>query len=59
MVFSGVPFQFEQDFDAAVAISHLVAYAVVRRRIEEKLKLSEMNLENSLQKEMAARLDLP
>lgn len=57
MLYSRVPYHFEQEIAAAVTISHLVGYAVVRRRIEEKLKLSEMNLENSLQKEMAARLE--
>lgn len=57
MLYSRVPYKFTQEIEPAVAISHLVAYAVVRRKIEEKLKLSEMNLENSLQKEMAARLE--
>ena len=57
MLYSRVPYHFTQEIESAVSIAHLVAYAVVRRKIEEKLKLSEMNLENSLQKEMAARLE--
>lgn len=57
MLYSRVPYHFNQEIESAVAIAHLVAYAVVRRKIEEKLKLSEMNLESSLQKEMAARLE--
>lgn len=57
MLYSRVPYHFKQEIESAVAIAHLVAYAVIRRKIEEKLKLSETNLENSLQKEMAARLE--
>lgn len=57
MLYSRVPYRFTQEIESAVAISHLVAYAVVRRKIEERLKLSEMHLEDALQKEMAARLD--
>lgn len=57
MLYSRVPYSFKKEIEPAVAIAHLVAYAVIRRKIEEKLKLSEMNLENSLQQEMAARLE--
>jgi len=55
MLYSRVPYRFAHEIEPAVTISHLVAYAVVRKKIEEKLKLSELNLEKSLVKEMQAR----
>lgn len=57
MLYSRVPYRFAQEIESAVTISHLVAYAVVRRRIEEKLKLSEMRLADSLEKEVEARAE--
>lgn len=57
MLYSRVPHRFTQEIESAVTISHLVAYAVVRKKIEEKLKLSEMQLEDALAKEVIARAD--
>lgn len=57
MLYSRVPYRFTQEIEPAVAISHLVAYAVVRKKIEEKLKLSEHYLEVALAKETQARAE--
>lgn len=55
MLYSRAPYQFAHEIESAVTISHLVAYAVVRKKIEEKLKLSELHLEDALAKEKQAR----
>lgn len=57
MLYSRVPYHFKMEIESAVTISHLVAYAVVRRKIEDKLKLSEMRLEEALAKEVQARAE--
>lgn len=57
MLYSRVPYRFTREIESAVAIAHLVAYAVVRKKIEEKLKLSEQHLEVALAKETQARAE--
>lgn len=56
MLYSRIPYDFSSELDAADTIAQIVAYAVVRKKIEDSLSLSEHRLENLLEKETEARM---
>ncbi|WP_408097098.1 ATP-binding protein [Peredibacter sp. HCB2-198] len=51
MLYSRVPYDFKREIDAANAIAQLVAYSVVRKKIEDQLSLSESRLKAILDNE--------
>lgn len=51
MIYSRIPYQFTDEIEPASTIAQLVAYAVVRKKIEEQVTLSETRLKTILENE--------
>lgn len=57
MLYSRIPYKFTEEINPASTIAQLVAYAVVKHKIESKLSLSENRLKATLEKEKEARIE--